>query len=827
MLPECPNVASSSQELLLRANHRSSDQAATVFYPKRTLKKSNEECCLRQTSSMSNLQQMKDTLDSRVCQRLATSQMICGERVLPSSPEQISPLLSDKSNKKLTVYAQPLTTEKPDALQDKKSQSEHEFKIESLEIINSLNTIINGEGVWSKFRHSIIRCCSDGDQWTSDEDWLDYVDCKIKIVDKHPNIFWNKHPGRLKLLIQEIIFITLKTLDRYERTLSAVNPGHLTSLNDALHALLQQCYQRFGEELFWQIFNPGSYDKRTQIDQLQFRHLTIYNFNVIPITLKTLLAPGSKTLAYLPVLWHLRNNTLAVETVLGIDKQTIQQMAEKKEQHRLLKLFTHRPQGRILKPLDSMEGFSNFGNTCFAAVSTWQILVSPYIQMLSAASESQTAECGFQGVRQGQNEQTMPLIPEEKATPLENLSLEQCLTLLRKESNRNTKTRLLITAIRKCLVTMQSQYLIKQYPQMQKVYELLLTLCAMSASEDIFHGFENFHEKYAEFKNIQLLTKKTKKARTEKNVYPENVLGHENLLPIFPLKKLPQQDSAEFLAPLLELVMPKEQLKKCAFWLLTERRIMRGPDIVTITDNPGFSPGSASGVSAVKDTDKPDTFIYLAPVSLEQAERDDFSIQVILDDALSLKNLPENMHQKITINSDNFRHAIHNNPDSLSRAKETGTGDHLWDVLQERQVLLVEEIPEVITIQPKMPPELLDRAKVTEKLAQDVTEEFQLTFRKVSHDAALPPEDIIQKYRIVAKVFYVEDEHAITRHYRCLINGRGQLPGNDEQQEIDKVVMDDKNVFIAPAKPGHLYQLGVPCMFTAEKITALKPDFQN
>lgn len=824
--PECTYAASGSHELLL-SGQQSSDQTTTVFYPKRTLKLSNEECCLRKTSSLLSLKEIKDTLHSRLCQRSTASQMVCGLRILPSRPQQeeISPIPVDISNEQVRDDDQPATTEKCRVIKDKKSQPEKELEIGSLEIINSLKAIINGEGVWGKITHSLIRCCADMDQGTDDEEWLDYLSAKIQAIDENPKKYWNYYPRGLRNLIQEIIYSTLKTIRRY--SMADVNPEHLDSLNKAIQRVLQKYYQMFGEESFWQILDPDTYTKRTMTHVSQYYTTPWYHYDIIPNTLKKLLVPTEEVLAYLPVLWALKNDFTATETVLGFDAQAIQEMAGRKEQQQqqLLMLFTHRPLDTLLSPVDSMEGFSNFSNTCFAAVSTWQILVSRYIHLLSASSYPQAIECD-PGTKEDHNEGYLSLASGEKAIPLKKLSPEVCLALIKKESDRKTKKRLLTAAIRKCLVAMESQYRKKQHSKMQNTYELFLTLCSACASDNIFLGFENFHEKYMDFITSRLLRQKAENKKSGKKEPPEE-LDQRDELPVFPLKKLPPQDSAEFLAPLLKLVIPKEQLKKCAFRVLTERRVMRGSDILMITDDPRTTPVNTSEVSPVKDTVKPDTLIYSVPVSPEQAERDDFSIQMILDDALSLKNIPEDVHQKITIDCNNFRHAINNLPTSLSRVKEAGTGDLLWDVLQERQVLLVEDVPEVITVQFKTLPEPYDRAKIVEKLAHDVTQEFQLTIRKASPDAILPPEEIIQRYRIVVKVFYVEDREARIRHYRCLINGRERLPENDEQQVIDKVVMDDRRVFIAPQNPEDLYQLGILCMFTAEKTTAATPHMEE
>ncbi|WP_419835752.1 hypothetical protein [Endozoicomonas atrinae] len=567
---------------------------------------------------------------------------------------------------------------------------------------------------------------------------------------------------------------------------------------------------------------PETYTKRTAVHLAQYHNAPWYDYDAIPKTLTKLLAPTATELTHLPVLRDLISikadkADMDTETALGFGEQAMQKMAERREEQRLLNLFTHCPLSTNFSPADSIEGFLNFNNTCFAAVSTWQILVSSYIHLISPSSHPQAIECPPEDVNTEQDEGYISLTSGEKATPLNSLSPEECLTLVKKESDRDTKTVLLTAATRKCLVTMESQYRKKQYPEMQNTYERFLTLCTACASDDIFVGFEDFHERYIEFISSQLLEKEAEGKKTGNKQSTEEP-DQEDKLPVFPLKYLPQQDSAEFLASLLKLVLPREQLNKCAFRLLTERMVMRGPDILTITDDPRTTPANTPEVSPIKDSVNPDTLIYSVPVSLEQTERHNFSIQMILDDALSLKNITEGAPQKITLTPNNFRYAIRNFPSSLSRAKETGMSNQLWDVLQERQVLLVEDAPEVITIQPKMVHELCDRAKIAEKLAHDDTKEFQLTFRKCSPDAERPLEDITQKYRIVAKVFYVEEGEARTRHYRCLINGRERLPDSDEHKVVDSIVMDDKNVFIAPPNHEHLIQLGILCMFTAEKI---------
>ncbi|USE38633.1 hypothetical protein [Endozoicomonas sp. SCSIO W0465] len=814
--PERSYAVSRSHDSLLHREHYP-DKDITALNPKRTLKLHNKECCFRKVNSLHNLT-IQDADNTRLCQRSTSNQMAGRFQLRPllSQQKKITPSIPDPSDEALTLHEQPSPAEKPKVIEEKKSQMKSGLEIGSLGIIDSLKVIINGEGTWLKIKHSLIQCCAGMNQNTTDEEWLDYLNQKIQIIDNQSEKYWNRFPKELRILIQHILFSTLSACRRYKGSMPSINPVHLNNMNSAIQKILQHYYIRFGEDQFQQIFDAKTYPKRTPVNLLQY-HAQYYDFDVIPPALETLLDPTAEELAYLPVLWNLRNGITTATTALDVDEQAIQETAERREQQRLLKIFTPPCLDSYLSPVDSMAGFSNYNNTCFAAVSVWQILVSPYIHLLSASPHPETIECDPEGVK---DERYASLASAEETILLKNLSPEACLTLLKKASDSDSKTALFTAAIRNSLITMESQYRNKQYPDMQNTYELLLTLCTACAADDIFVGFEDFQERFIKFISGQTLQKKSEETKTKKT-------DQKDTLSVFPLKYLPQQDSAEFLAPLLKLVIPREQLNQCAFRVLTERRIMRGSDIVTVTDDPQTTPGNITETHPIKATVTPDTLIYSVPISLEQAKSNVFSLQRILDDALSFKPLPEGVHQTITIDRNNFKHAIHNLPTPLARAKETGTGDLLWDILQERQVLLVEEIPKVLTIQLKMLHDPYDRANVAEKLAHDVTQEFQLTFRKASQDAELPPDEITQKYKIVVKVFYVEEGEARTRHYRCLINGRERLPENDAQELIDQVVMDDKRVFNVPPDQEPLSQLGILCMFTAEKITSSPSHREN
>ncbi|WP_066018713.1 hypothetical protein [Endozoicomonas atrinae] len=214
------------------------------------------------------------------------------------------------------------------------------------------------------------------DQSTDDQEWLDYLSEEIQTVDKKTSKEYRANEDReLRTLIQVIIFCALKTFHRYKSSMKNVKHEYLNSLNDAIQRVLQQYYQKFGEELFWQILNPETYPKRTMIHLAPYHHAPWYDHDAIPKTLTKLLAPTATELNYLPVLRDLISIKAAkadmdTETALGFGEQAMQKMAERREEQRLLTLFTHRPLSTNFSPVASIEGFLNFSNTCFAAVST-------------------------------------------------------------------------------------------------------------------------------------------------------------------------------------------------------------------------------------------------------------------------------------------------------------------------------------------------------------------------------------------------------------------------------------------------------------------------
>ncbi len=538
--PECSY--SGSQETLLPGKQLFS-RDTTAFNPKRALRPSTTERCLRKASSLQNLKEAKETQNSRICQRSTSRQIDCELRLLPlrPHPEEITPLTLDTSDEEVTAYDQPSTTEKPRAVEETTSQPQDDLKIGSLEIITNLKAIISGKGLWEKIAHSCIRCCSDMDQSTDDQEWLDYLSEEIQTVDKKTSKEYRPNEDReLRTLIQVIMFCTLKTFHRYKSSMKNVKQEYLNSLNDAIQRVLQQYYQKFGEELFWQILNPETYPKRTIIHLARYHHAPWYDHDAIPKTLTKLLAPTATELNYLPVLRDLISIKAAkadmdTETALGFGEQAMQKMAERREEKRLLTLFTHRPLGTNFSPVASIEGFLNFNNTCFAAVFTWQILASSYIHLISSSSHPEAIECSPEEVDTEQDEGFISLTSEEKAIPLSSLSPEECLTLVKKVSDRDAKTVLLTAATRKCLVTMESQYRKKQYSEMQNTYKLFLTLCTACASDDIFVGFEDFHERYIKFISSQLLEKEAEDKKTGNKQSTEEP-GQEDRLPVFPLK---------------------------------------------------------------------------------------------------------------------------------------------------------------------------------------------------------------------------------------------------------------------------------------------------
>lgn len=802
----------SQEELLPR--QKSFESAETVFYSQRTLKPSTEEPYVRKTSSLLDV---RGTDDSPLCHRS------------PSSWSVHKPLLSSEPKEKeieLTHCALPKTSEElkihPTQLSatKKTTDAEKPFHIGAEKILANLKRIIKGESIRDRLLTSFLGFGYKLCDITSDRKWLKYLSKKIEEVDTHAEQYWNHRPQEIRTVIQQILFSYFLAVQRYDTSMRSLNPEQLTSMENEIKSVLKHYYWKFGAEQFWEIFDSKTYPNKTEtIWYFGRQQLPEFDFDFVSRTLE-LHFSESKHRCLSDIVQQILNITsdTVLEDILGFNQEEQQEMSDRSEQLRLLQLFTHRPLSQHFTPVQTMEGLQNYRSTCFAAASTWLILCSTYLSLLSEIAPTCRAEHGPHSsiAEQDMNEGYISLTSWEDAIELNSLSPESCLNLLRNENNRDKQIRLLQTGLTNCLMTMARQYHGKQYPDMQAAYKQFLDLCIQGAIQNNFSGFENFTEFYIKRMEIYF---EEKEADIKKNENPEETSDPdtEDESSVFQPKHLPQQDSPEFLTPLLKLVIPKENLNKCAFRVLTERRIMRNSEILTITDDPLLIPREVLDTAQMQDALAPDTFIYSVPISFEQAERDDFSIQMALDDSLSFQNIA-NSNQKITIKPDDFRHAIQNFPSSLSRTIQTGIEDHKWDVIQERQVLLVAEAPKVITIQPKMFLAPCDRARIAERLAHDKAQEFQLTFRKVGADKNPLPEIVTYKYRILAKVFYVEEGKARTRHYRCLINENDRLQMDSELGMNDRAVMDDRVIFRVPENKEISTELGILCMITAKIV---------
>lgn len=809
----------SQEELLPRQKRYEIDE--TVFYSQRTLKPSTEERYIRKAASLLDV---RGTDDSPLCQR-SLSKWSVNKPLLSSESRQEeieSPHFAlPKTSEELKVHTtQPSVTKKT-------TEEEKPFHIGAEKVLAKLKSIMEGESIRDRLLNACLGCFYKLSDITSDRKWLKYLSERIKQVDKFSEQCWNYHPQVIRTVIQHILFSYFLAVQRYEPSIQSLNSEPLTSMENEIKSILKHYYWKFGAEQFRKIFDSKTYPNKSKtVWQFGRQQLPDFDFNVVSRTLEVHFSQRNHK--YLPnIVRQILNTTsdTVLEDILGFNQEEQQKMADRSEQNRLLQLFTHRSLSPHFTPVQTMKGLQNYGNTCFAAASTWLILCSTYLSLLSEIAPDSTEHGPLSSItEQDMGEDYISLTSWEDAIGLNSLSPELCLSLLRHENNRDKQIRLLQTGLTKCLATMASQYHEKQYPDMQATYKQLLDLCIQGAIQDNFSGFENFTEFYIKrmethFEKMEADNKKNKKSERASDSDTKNESS------IFQPKHLPQQDSPEFLAPLLKLVIPKANLNKCAFRVLTERLVMRNSEILTIADDPLLIPKEGLDTAQMQDTQQPDTFIYSVPVSSEQTESDDFSIQMILDDALSFQNIAD-AHQKITVKPDDFRHAIQKFPSSLSRTIQTGVEDHKWDVIQERQVLLVAEIPKVITIQPKMLLTPCDRARISEKLVHDKTQEFQLTFRKVSTDKSLPPENVTHKYRILAKVFYVEDDKARTRHYRCLIEN-DRLPENSELETNDRAVIDDSVIFRVPENKDLSTELGILCMFTAEIVPAPKAHFSD
>lgn len=640
--------------------------------------------------------------------------------------------------------------------------------ISSMALMENLKTIVVGKGVWQRVLNCGLGCFYDTFDTTTDKDWLEYLQRWVRVVDHFTGLFWQRKPEPVREVIHLILFSAFRAVQRFDHVTRQTNSERVAAIEDDIKTILKHYYCHFGAREFKKIFDHNTYSKRTGVvyDVRNYEYPE-YDFDVVKKTLAKHFK--QKKRKYLPDFVQRLMNASSdqeLEDILKLTSEERQRVVKYKGSD-TADLFSQFSLSEQFTRVQSMQGLKNYGSTCFVAASVWQIICSPYSAYLSAA----------EGMRQATN------IKSDQ-----QLTVEQCLSQLRSETTNNEQqVQLLQLGLAKCLSTLIRLRQQGMHPAMQRTYKQLLDLCIQGAVKGIFDGFESFDE---------LLVRIAGQKRVHRCNNEESAMIQRGA-PVIQARHLQQQDCAEFLAPLLQLVLNKENLHKCAFRVLTERQVMKNGEIVTITDDPQIS------AQVTQDGQSPpDTFIFSLPVVPELADRDDFSVQLLLDQAFSYQNVAHRQHS-ITVQRSSFRHAVQHFPQVLEWDMEK---EEEWDILRERQVLLVREVPEVITIQPKMPAEFSQRAAIARRLNNDQAGEITLTFRKISPDDSL--ETVKCNYRVCTRVFYVEDGVTKVRHYRCAINDatKGQL------------LIDDLDVYRTDGDLNDCSKCGILCLMVLKQV---------
>ena len=644
------------------------------------------------------------------------------------------------------------------------------MSISSMQLMKNLQTIVDGEG-WRKVINCGLSCYYGVNDATTDQHWLEYLHEHIERVDRLPVTYWHNKPNSLRLVVQHILFSTFRAVQRFNYTSKHVSHVPVAAIEDDIKTILKQYYCEYGAKEFWRIFDYKTYPhKSSDCNENGSYWYFKYDFDEVRRTLAEHFNQTNSK--YLPdIVRRLLNagSNCSLEDILELTEAQCQRRARNER----LSLFAGGSLSEQFARVQCMQGLKNFGSTCFAAASVWPIICSPYCTFLDISSEDA-------------NEQSPTIaLPDPK----------ECLCLLSNETSKDQQIRLLRMGLAKCLTTLARQYRLEQYLAMQSTYKLLLDFCIQGAAQGNFKGFEDFEVVLSQRLS---LAKKTRRQRSKNSEEKPR-----RMVTVHP-RHLPQQDCAEFYESLLQVVLPREQLHKCAFRVLTERQVVSQGNTVTITDNPQLGTQTTEAEQSV-DLSVPDTLIFWLPVAPEQADREDFSLQMLLDQAFTFQNV-SHRNQRITVRQDSFRHTVQN----CSLAPGLDIKEKEWDIVSERQVLLVNEAPRVITIQPKIPTEFTQRAAIAQKLASDQARELTLSFRKISADDTLPPETITHSYRVRARVFYVESSGSRVRHYRCSIH----------DEAWGELLIDDGNVYQPDGGQNDCTKRGILCLMVLEHAGA-------
>lgn len=637
--------------------------------------------------------------------------------------------------------------------------------IGSMALMENLKTIVAGKGAYQRVLNCGLGCFYDTFDTTTDKEWLAYLQRWFSVVDYFAGSFWQRKPEVGRELIHLILFSTFRAVQRFDYVARQMDGERVAAIEDDIKTILKHYYCHYGAREFKKIFDHSAYPKKTGVacNVRNYEHPE-YDFDVVKKTLAKHFK--QKKRKYLPDFVQCLMNARSdreLEDILKLTSEERQQVVKYKESD-TAELFSQFSLSKQFTRVQSMQGLKNYGSTCFVAASVWPIICSPYSAYLSTA----------EGMRRATKRD-------------QQLTAEQCLSQLCSETTNNEQqVQLLQLGLANCLSTLIRLRQQGMHSDMQRTYKQLLDLCIQGAVKGIFDGFESFDE---------LLVRIARQKRVHRHNNEESAMIRGGT-PAIQAWHLQQQDCAEFLAPLLQLVLNKENLHKCAFRVLTERQVMKNGDIVSITDDPQIS------AQVTQDGESlPDTFIFSLPVVPELADRDDFSVQSLLDQALSYQNVAHRQHS-ITVQQGSFRHAVQHFPRALEWDVEK---EEEWDILRERQVLLVREVPEVITIQPKMPAEYSQRAAIARRLNDDQAQEITLTFRKINTDDSL--ETVKCNYRVCTRVFYVEDGVTKVRHYRCAIN----------DATMGQLLIDDLDVYRSDGDLNDCSKCGILCLMVLKK----------
>ena len=677
----------------------------------------------------------------------------------------------------ISRHSQPHSSKKTCAIQAEKRMSgsfgSEGTSISSMQLMKNLQTIVDGEG-WRKVINCGLGCYFGVHDATSDQQWLEYLHENIERVDGQSVTYWHNKPNSLRLVVQHILFSTFRAVQRFNYTSKHVSHVAVAAIEDDIKTILKLYYCEYGAKEFWRIFDHKTYPNKSrdcnekgsywyfkydfdEVRKTLAEHFNQANHKYLPDIVRRLLNAGS-------------NCSLA--DILELTEAQCQRRA-RNERLSLKGLSAKGSLSEQFTRVHSMQGLKNFGSTCFAAASVWPIICSPYCAYLDNISED--------------------AIGKPATITLPDTS-EQYLCLLGNETSKDQQIRLLRMGLAKCLTTLACQCRLEQYLAMQSTYKLLLDFCIQGATQGNFKGFEGFEA---------VLSRRLSHLQTARRHRSKNSEERPRRMVVHP-RHLPQQDCAEFYESLLQVVLPREQLHKCAFRVLTERQVVSQGNTVTIIDNPQLGTQTTETEQSV-DPALPDSLIFWLPVAPEQADREDFSLQMLLDQAFTFQNV-SHWNQRITVRQDSFRHTVQKCP----LASDLDDKEKEWDIVSERQVLLVNEAPRVITIQPKIPAGVDQRAVIAQKLASDQARELTLSFRKITADDTLPPETITHSYRVRAKVFYDESSGSGVRHYRCSIH----------DEKWGELLIDDQNVYQPDGGQNDCTKRGILCLMVLEHTGA-------